>query len=384
MKDHYKLLLLVSVISFAFSCKRVTDPIGPEYKIPSADFAMLAPFAAVNPSVNFSINESEVFTAEFSEEVTWKITLKGLSSGATKSYNGFSKKLDASNNLWTGKHEGLYFFRSGEKVLASLTFLGSDILFTDTVDIVYARSWDIPGKIVTALTLEKAAYSPEYQFYDGPADYFPTYKVTNPFKGGVLSDMSTADNNRIEALLRDTEGDVIPTEIAGSIEGDKLYRLAGQDGIYTGTGYSDYFIGGTGLAKGPYGLDSVASNVYFNIYVYGLGDPNTKFVMNFGEDDNKNGAFDEGNQSENYAVKEDEYTYGIPVTWTGWKLVSVKYSDLVLSADGAKAINGNKKLEPHKLKKLGFVLLSLSKGGKASVRFDFGVFTMGKPFNPNE
>lgn len=382
---YYKLIAILVCFAFIASCKRVNDPIGPEYKIPSSSFELLTDFAAINASVNFSIDETESFTATFSEEVTWNITIKGMSSGAVKSYDGFSKVLDASNNLWTGKHDGLYFFRSGEKAVATLTFLGSKLSFTDTIDIVYAKIWDIPGKVVTVVNFEKAAYSPDYQFYDGPADYFPTYKVTNPSKGGVLSDMSTANNNRIEGVLRDTDGDTITTEIAGSVEGNKLYRMAGQDGIYTGAGYSDYFIGGTGLAKGPYaGVDSVSSNVYFNIYVYGLGDANTKFVMNFGEDDNKNGTFDEGNQTENYVAKEDEYTYGIPLSWTGWQLVSVKYSDLTLSAAGAVAVNGNKKLEPHKLKKMGFVLLSLAKGGKASVRFDFGTITMGKPFNPNE
>ncbi len=389
MKDYYKLLVLLCIVALA-SCKRVNDPIGPEYKIPSSSFELFnnSYFKATILEPNFSIDPSdqETFEAEFSEEVTWKITLKGLKSGAVKTYNGFSKKLDASNNIWTGKHEGLYFFRTGEKVVASLTFLGSDLLYTDTINIKYARNWNIPGKIVTLVTLEKGTYSPEYQFYDGPVDKSNNdYKQTFPFQGSVYSDMQTAKNNQIESVLRDINGDTITTEIAGSIEGDKLYRMAGQDGIYGGEDNSDYFIGGTGLAKGVYaGMSSDPSDVYFNIYVYGTGDLNSKLVVNFGEDDNLNGTFEEGKKAENYAIKEDEFTFGIPVTWIGWKLVSVKYSDLTLSGDGAKAVNGNKKLEPHKVKKVGFVLLSLAKGGKASVRFDFATFTMGKPFNPNE
>lgn len=383
-KNIYQLLAILFCIGVVTSCKRAKDPIGPEYKIPSANFKFLSDFTATIPAVNFSINETESFTAEFSEEVTWKITLKGLSSGASKTFNGFSMKLDATNNAWTGKHEGLYFFRSGEKVEATLSFLGSDIAQKDTIDIVWARIWDIPGKIATVVNFEKTAYSFEYQFFDGPSQYFPTYKTTFANKSGVLSDMSVVTNNQIEGVLRGIDGDTIDGEIMGSIEGDKLYRMAGQDGIYTGTGYSDYFIGGGGLAKGPYGLDSVPSNVYFNIYVYGTGDLNSKLVVNFGEDDNSNGTFAEGNQSENYAVKEDEFTTGIQVNWTGWKLVSVKYSDLTASADGIKAVNANHKLEPHKVKKVGFVLLSSTKGQKASVRFDFATFTMGKPFNPNE
>jgi hypothetical protein len=389
MKGYYKLLILICIVALA-ACKRVNDPIGPEYKIPSSSFEILAPFAAINPSINFSLNEIENFTAAFSEKVTWKITLKGLSSGAVKVYNGFSKNLDATNTEWTGKHDGLHFFRTKEKVVASLTFLGSDLLYTDTIYIVYARNWDVPGQVITALTFEKGALSTEYTFFDGPFTPFPTYKATFANKGGVNSDMLLNSNNEIEKVLRDIDGDTIAEEIPGSIEGDKLYRMGGQDGIYTGSGYSDYFIGGAGLPSAPkghlYDLDSNANNVYFNIYVYGTGDPNSKLVINFDEDDNLNDTADAGGQVDNYVIFEDEYSWGIQVDWKGWKLVSTKYSDLQLSADGvkAKSKHGNGIQEPHLISKIGFVLLSTAKGGKASVRFDFATFTMGKPFNPNE
>ncbi len=383
IKNYYTLIVLLCSIVFITGCKREVAPIGPAYKMPTSGFELITPLIPVNPAVNFSINESESFTADFSEEVSWTLKLTGLNSGAAKTFNGLSKKLDVTNTLWDGKHDGLYFFRT-EKVVAALTFLGSKLLFTDTFNIVYPRKWDVPGKIVTALNFESAPGSTkfDYQFYDGTPHKFSTYKTTDP----TPSDMINATNNRIEGALRDLNGDTIKTEILGSVEGDKLYRMAGQDGLYTGDGYSDYFIGGGGMAKVPfYALDSNPGNVYFNIYVYGTGDANSKLVVNFDEDDDdKNSTVDQGGIAENYAVLEDEYEFGIQVDWVGWKLVSGKYSDLKLSADGAKAKNGNKKREPHKIGKLGFVLLSSAKGGKASVRFDFATFTMGKPFNPQD
>jgi len=397
-----KMTLLFFCLVFIASCKRNNDPIGPAYKAASSDFKLLTALQATNPAVNFSIGETESFTAEFSQEVTWTLNLKGLRSGATKMFTGLSDKLDVSNNVWTGKHDGLYFFRSSEQVVATLTLLGSKLFFTDTINIVYSRSWDIPGEIVTAFTFEKLAlsssgganskirsqggWSTGYTFFDGPFTDYPTYKATFP----TGSDMITAKNNEIESILRDINGDTITTEIAGSVEGDRFYRMAGQDGIYTSTGYSDYFIGGCGLPSAAvghlYDIDSNASNVYFNIYVYGTGDPNSKLVVNFDEDDNRNGVPDSGVPSDNYAVYEDEYAWAIQVDWVGWKLVSTKYSDLPLSADGVNARKkmGNGILQPQLISKIGLVLLSSAKGGKASVIFDFATFTMGKPFNPND
>jgi hypothetical protein len=196
--------------------------------------------------------------------------------------------------------------------------------------------------------------------------------------------MESASNNRIETIIRDMYGDTIKSERKGSVEGNSFYRFAGQDGIYTGTGYSDYFIGGAGFAKPYFGLDQDPANVFFNLYIYGTGDPNCKLVTNFNEDDNGNKIADTGNMSENYVLYEDEYAWEVPVNWKGWRLVSVKYSDLKLSADGMKAVRGNKKQEPHRIAKINFVLISMAKGGRTSVIFDFATFTMGKPFQPNE
>ncbi len=378
-----KTLYLLFFLSLLLSCERNTEAIGPEYKIPSADFKMLNAFSAAQNNIDFSISSEQIFTASFSENVSWFVNLKGSKSGAKKSISGFSKELNMANCKWNGNHDDLYFFRSGETVVATLTFLGSTLSFTDTFNLVTARSWNIPGKIIPVLNFESGASTFDYQFYDGPSDKYPTYKVTYSVKNGVQSDMFSGLNNSIQSVLKNVSGDTIQGFPRGSIEGEKLYRFAGKDGVYNGDGYSDYFIGGAGMGKvGYYALSSDPDQVYFNIYVFGTGDPNSKLVINFNEDDDGNGNADAGNQSENYILYEDEYAYGIQVSWEGWKLISVKYDDLELSADGAKAKYGNKKKEPHKIAKMGFVLLSTKKGDQANVNFDFPVFTIAQIFNP--
>jgi hypothetical protein len=384
-RNHLHIALLFCCIVLISSCKRDLTPIGPAYKVPTSNFTLTADLKADLSTVNFSVDpiEKQFFTASFSEEVSWILTLTGLNSGAEKKFRGLSNKLDVSNTEWTGKHDVLYFFRT-EDVVASLSFVGSDLLFTDTFHIEYPRKWDVLGKVVTVLDFETAPGSTKflYTFFDGTPHRYPTYKSTD----SLGSDMISGANNRIQSVIRDIDGGIITSERKGSIEGDKLYRMAGHDGVYSGDGASANFIGGAGMPKAPfYALDSNPENVYFNIYVYGTGDKNSKLVVNFAEDDDDDDLIaTSGLMADNYVPLEDEYEFGIQVDWVGWKLVSGKYSGFPLTTDGAKARNGNKKREPHHIGKIGVVLLATTKGEKSCVNFDFATFTMGKPFNPQD
>ena len=73
-------------------------------------------------------------------------------------------------------------------------------------------------------------------------------------------------------------------------------------------------------------------NEYFNVLIYGDPDPKTnmtKALFQFKEDENANGTFNSNN--------EDEYDYEIKVNWEGWKLISIKYSDITTLVNGAPA-----------------------------------------------
>lgn len=81
------------------------------------------------------------------------------------------------------------------------------------------------------------------------------------------------------------------------------------------------------------------------MFVYGRGFVNDKGSLKIQENDNGKGGIEDN---------EDELFYDFKINWTGWKLISVKYSDFSFTA----SIVGNRIREPHKAGKVGFTLLS--------------------------
>lgn len=389
-----KNLIIIFTIALAIaSCKRPTQPIGPEYFSASSDFHLVGDGTFKSTATTKALDLTKVkggFSAEFSEKVSWTVTLTGLTSGAVKTFTGVSDKIDPATIAWNGGHEGIYFFRRLEKVVASLTVLGLDASFKDTVTLTQERNYLVKGKVVPILNFESLNF--QYNFFDGPTDYGRDYTTTYPVRNDSLSDMMKASNNAKSTFIKGLNGDTILGE--RTVEGRNSYYMAGTDGTYRGSTQSDYFLGGAGTALSPttMALDKDPKNVYFNIFIFGTGDKNSKLGVNFDEDDGKVDAtgkvvYDNvANQqglAKNYVLDEDEYTCTFEVDWVGWRMVSINYSQLVLSGAGATALRGNKILEPHRVAKIGINLLS-NYHTKASVMFDYAVFTVGAPFNPND
>ena len=388
------LFIIIFLSSLVFGCKRRTDPIGPEYIVAQPDFRLLGDGQFTSSAIGKKLDLTKVkgtFYAQFSQNVSWIVTLNGLTSGSYKTFSGVNDKIDATTFQWNGGHEGIYFFRKAEKVVATLSILGLDTRYTDTITLTQERNYAVKGKVSIVFNFEQSNLA--YQFYDGPTTYELTYKSTFPFKGDSLSDMMKLTNNKKDIYIRNIDGDTIKEE--RSVEGTFVYRFAGKDGTYLGTTETDYFVGGGGapLVPATLALDPDPKNVYFNIFIYGTGDQNSSLVVNFGEDDGilntttgkvvYNNSSDAEGRAKNYVLLEDEYTWQTKVDWKGWRMVSVNYSQLSLSADGSKALRGNKILEPNRIAKIGLVLIA-GLNTKASVVFDYAVFTMGVPFNPND
>ena len=78
--------------------------------------------------------------------------------------------------------------------------------------------------------------------------------------------------------------------------------------------------------------------------------PNSLFKLEFYEDDDQNGFW---SQSE-----EDMLFYEFLVDWNGWKMISVKYSDLEISSNPTSGGSGNKIREPNKISKVRTLLLA--------------------------
>ncbi|MBX9851260.1 MAG: hypothetical protein K2X86_05810, partial [Cytophagaceae bacterium] len=128
-----KIYILFIISFFLFSCKREYELgyYGEEF-VPAPEGFLAYGFSASPNPVNFKTGVLN-FSAAFSHRVSFVITLKGLSSTATKKINGVG--MDPSGVTWDGTHDGLYFFRAGEMVEATLSFFGSSLTLKDTISI---------------------------------------------------------------------------------------------------------------------------------------------------------------------------------------------------------------------------------------------------------
>ena len=95
----------------------------------------------------------------------------------------------------------------------------------------------------------------------------------------------------------------------------------------------------------------------------------------FEEDENGDGLFT--------AASEDRYAKEIKVDWVGWKLISVKYSDLVSLVDGAQVTpNGNGNHDSNKIKTINMLHLANPNSGFAKSKLDYIIFTENGPLVP--
>jgi hypothetical protein len=125
-----------------------------------------------------------------------------------------------------------------------------------------------------------------------------------------------------------------------------------------------------------YPLNPNGNNVYFNAMVYGEpGLINSIVLFQFQEDENGDGTFT--------ATSDDQYDVEIKVDWAGWKLISIKYSDLVTLVNGAASTpNGNQQHNPDKIKQINMLHLANPSSGYAKAKLDYIIFTENGPLNP--
>jgi hypothetical protein len=110
--------------------------------------------------------------------------------------------------------------------------------------------------------------------------------------------------------------------------------------------------------------------------IYGEeGTTNSLVLFQFEEDENSNGIFS--------SASEDMYSKEIKVDWIGWKLISVKYSDLVNLVNGVPAApNGNGVHDSNKIKTINMLHLANPNSGFAKSKLDYIIFTENGPLVP--
>jgi hypothetical protein len=372
MKSSIHILIVAIATLFFASCAKKADFVGPELKAASPSFRVIDTFSVHKTSANDSIFlvktegstaliNSNYFAVKFSESVSWTITLNG--PVATKKIMGVSSFIDSTNSVWKGESDGIFQFSDGDLVIATLNFAGTDLALKDT------------------FLLTKPKYSSAFLAKPFRTSDTLNYIYVNDFEGPYAAPITYNDN-------KDPIAGPAPTLVSTSAnlrfpEGSKAMGMYGTDNN------GDYFIGGFKLPAqdtvNRLGYDKVLakhapSDIYVNMYVYGYPVSNEKGVntaatkLNIGvsEDDKKrNAAFE--------ADSEDTFEQQISINWVGWKLISVRYSNMIRSSVAAEGGNGNAIQEPDKIFSINFSLISSPQGSTVGTIVDHVVLSFGKP-----
>lgn len=330
-----KYIIIAACCLGLVACKKETGFDGPSIQELYSEFTILETFQADRDSVYFATGEDVLFTAKFNKISNWKITIKGETSGAKKVITGQSRNIDVTNGQWNGSTTFFPMFKA-EDCIAQLTIDGE----TDTLQV--------------PIRIKSVKSNPGLVIADFEAGLNPLW--TKFIQTGANMDF---------AVKTDTFAP----------EQNKYLKMAGTVNWDYLIGLIDYPATAYGTANTYTTLSTNPDDVYFNCLIYGVPNTNESIVLfQFKEDENGDGTIN--------ANTDDQYDLQVNVNWVGWKLVSVKYSDLPHLNNGQPATpNGNSQHNPDKLGKISMLHLANPANGYAHTKIDYIVFT-STPLEP--
>ena len=318
------------------SCTTENDTFdGPSLTDIYGEFFIVDSLQVSSSTVDFSLGQNIIATAEFSKNVNWKLEITGQESGAKFTLEGFSRLLDATNAVWNGTTTTLPMFRAEDCSVLLTISNEADSLIT-SVQVLGTKS--INGFLLSDFEGE-----------------------WNPGWGSFIQ--SGADMSFI----------ITDEEIAA--QGTKYYNMAGAVDWDWLIGFID--IPATAYGSTTFPLNSNPNNVFFNVMLAKYpGLTNGIVLFQFKEDDNMDGVYTAGS--------EDLFSLEVKLTGDdGWQLISSKYSDLPTLIDGAPSDPiGNGIYEPQKLQMVSILMLANPVTGYAKAWMDLLLFTETEPFQP--
>jgi hypothetical protein len=352
MKLLFKFSLAITplLIAVIFACTRQKpDYIGPAY-VSVPDGFTVNSFSPSVTSISFNPTASMTFDATFSSSVSWTLTLKGVTSGAVHTVQGISSGFTGLQ--WFGNHDDAIFFKTGEKVMATLSFFATSLTSQITTPISIIQAPDYTGCGTFA----------QYGSFEDST------KIHHTFNWHAFNDPIAIPNVKqgVESDTIDFNGDTVR-----AAEGKMYYYIKGK-------GNQPVFVSGLQY-NGPLTpvLSSNADDVWVNMLIYGTGDENAGVELEYQEDDPGRGA--PGYQG----TTDDAFVARITLSHKGWKMFSFRYSDLTPSLNADFGGSGNHVHEPNRLVSFDLVLVKKTDGNKAiEVFFDYPIITVGGPFKP--
>lgn len=349
-----KRLLLITLCATALLGCRKDQVEGPELQDIFGEFEVFESLDASTTTVDFSAGETVEFTATLSIRTDWEIHIVGQTTGARKVLTGRAKDIAGDIARWNG----------------TITFAPLFAEETCTTYMVFTDHPDtLEGPDITITTV-KPASDIDLLISDFEADGQGFSPFTEP----------ASNNLRVSGTYFQQDYATPPGFIeVNPAEGNGYWRM-------TANNAGSIFICGFGLA-GENGQDNGGEpyyqfgtnnpdNVYFNAFVRGFGDGNTRMLINFQEDDNLDGTYT--------PTTEGTWGYEILVDWEGWKLVSFPLSETVLSqAGGFGNIDGTGQKDLDRVINMEFLLLAVEgTSGLTGYCLDFANVTLFEPYTP--
>tara|TARA_B100001287_G_C22684064_1_gene532197 strand:+ start:1604 stop:2626 length:1023 start_codon:yes stop_codon:yes gene_type:complete len=332
-------ILLFVCLAVVFSCEK-NNIEGPSLNDLYGELDIVEGLKIIGDSVDFENNETLHFTASFSKIVDWQIRIHGLTSGSVKIISGKSNQINLSNSRWDGSSTDLPFFVSNENCNVELTFEAHDDIIESTVHIMSAKDYNDENTVLIT------------DFDDGWNPNFGEF-----FNSGMVRkiDDDGGAGQGTSYMVQESAPDGCPWDwLIGYVD-------------Y----FSDFWFNENTLINDP-------SQVYFNILVKGdstisISDnvPNSMLKIEFYEDENGDGNHD--------ATSEDMYETGlIPVDWTGWRMISIRYDDIE-NLPAAPSSQGDGIRKPNEVYNVRTLLLANPNSGFAKADVDFLIWSIGSP-----
>jgi hypothetical protein len=336
-----KFLLLLTPFFF-ISCEKEKIE-GPDLHDLYSELTILESLNIVGDSADFSNNQTMYFTASFSKQIDWTIKIKGLNSSAVKIISGKSQTINQANSTWNGSSTQLPFF------------------IAEDCDLELTLKWNTidsgnPNIIMHNDTIYNQVNVQSAKIYTNESTV-----LISDFEGGF--------NPNFTGFFQSGCTKSLVTNGAG--EGNKYlaqYGICDWDWLIGYVDYfSDYWYDQEDLINDP-------SKLYFNIMINGsstISDvsdlPNSLFKLEFYEDENGDDYHD--------ASSEDRYDYEFDVNWTGWRMISICYNDLIPPSSNA----GDGVKEPSKIINVRTLLLANPESGFAKADVDFLIWSFNAP-----
>lgn len=425
MRIQTNIILIAFLFTAFFSCKKKYDKdfMGPQVK-EEIKFDLLDPLRTNGSLIaDFSVSNTIpfFFKAKFDKSITWKLTITGDTSGATKTFIGTSAQIDSLTALWRGEQDSLYYFtRETCKVCLSdyypldknnvystlsqnSVIVAPTVLLTTCISIEISNPKSLPSNAIAIFDRKRVdgRRTPYGLAYDSEqcSDLLNIEASPDVFLNGELTCLSkdylplSKNGGPIQRFYKATAS-------GAPINSPYYFKLKGTDSYN-----NDYYIGRMELFRtsGSYNTFLTANNnvkpqdLWFNVFVYGTGD-GAKLNYTIKEDDDSDGQFNKGrtrncgytqedvkrlifvdDSSKVRGTMDDAFEYAIPLDFKGWKLVSVPYSGFgQVAIDGVNS-NGKGERNPNKISAIQFSLVAPDKGKSGEAIFDYPVMSIGGP-----